>query len=312
MIIYKITNKINNKCCVGATKHTVESRFFEHMRNETALGLDIIEFGRENFELEELELLDDNCSDKEVRDKENYYIDKYHSIKNGYNNIRSQYATQKHKSRDERKEVLEKYRNVLLSLIFTHDSIDEIASQYDLTRGKVLEINRGAVITSNRVKFPIRRANASKRLSNQRALELINDLKEGKLTLKQLASKYNISCVSVDNVNQGLVHYTQEQKYPLNPNLIKRIVYRCKRLKDITQTDIDIIVECLKKSVVYDALEKELCIDRHLISIIDKGKYKGKLVVKADKFPIRPYTSKKRNMADSSVIIKNIIKNYKV
>lgn len=85
--IYKITNKINNKCYIGKTDiHTVEERFKEHIKDsykytDRPLYRAMNKYGRENFTIEQLE----ECSELESSERERYWIEYYGSFHYGYN-----------------------------------------------------------------------------------------------------------------------------------------------------------------------------------------------------------------------------------
>ncbi len=86
MIIYKLTNKVNNKVYIGQTRSSMKKRFSQHCetRNKTAIGLAIKKYGVDNFEYsvlyENIETLE------ELNKKEIECINLYNSISpNGYN-----------------------------------------------------------------------------------------------------------------------------------------------------------------------------------------------------------------------------------
>jgi group I intron endonuclease len=89
MIIYKITNNINQKVYIGQTTVTLKKRWQRHnyectkKRNAMAITSAIIKYGKINFTIEEI----DSCSTiDELNEKETYYIEKFNSISpNGYN-----------------------------------------------------------------------------------------------------------------------------------------------------------------------------------------------------------------------------------
>lgn len=86
MIIYKLTNKVNNKVYIGQTRSSMKKRFSQHCetRNKTAIGLAIKKYGVDNFECS---VLYDNIETiEELNKKEIEYIKLYNSISpNGYN-----------------------------------------------------------------------------------------------------------------------------------------------------------------------------------------------------------------------------------
>lgn len=90
--IYIIKNKLNDKVYIGQSKN-IKRRWKEHRStafnpNSTAYNTHLHKSfrknGLENFSFEVLEEVKDF---DELNSKENYYINKYNSIDNGYNNI---------------------------------------------------------------------------------------------------------------------------------------------------------------------------------------------------------------------------------
>jgi len=86
MIVYRAKNKINNKSYIGITTKTLEHRKITHQKAAkysnrkfyTALN----KYGFDNFEWSVL----DECSDMtDLETKEQYYIEKYNSLNDGYN-----------------------------------------------------------------------------------------------------------------------------------------------------------------------------------------------------------------------------------
>lgn len=89
--IYKIENKINGNIYIGQSKnidkrikHHFQCAFNNSEKNkeyDKALYRAIRKYGKENFEWSIIEL----CSKEELYEKEIYWIKKYDSFKNGYN-----------------------------------------------------------------------------------------------------------------------------------------------------------------------------------------------------------------------------------
>lgn len=87
MIIYKITNKLNNKCYIGQTSESLEKRIQRHFgyqfkENDTKFYRAIKKYGKENFYYEQI---DEATCQKDLDDKEIYWINYFDSYKNGYN-----------------------------------------------------------------------------------------------------------------------------------------------------------------------------------------------------------------------------------
>ena len=91
MNIYLINNKITQKKYVGQTKNNIYERWGRHIldayrcarlnKKNSLFHEKIIEFSPENFEVTLLE----QCSSKDVDEKERYWINYYDSYNNGYN-----------------------------------------------------------------------------------------------------------------------------------------------------------------------------------------------------------------------------------
>lgn len=85
MIVYKITNKINNKTYIGQTIQELKSRWSKHCsrRKNSALSMAIHKYGKENFILEILETCN---SIEEMNKKEKEHIVTLNTLSpNGYN-----------------------------------------------------------------------------------------------------------------------------------------------------------------------------------------------------------------------------------
>lgn len=86
--IYKITNLINGKIYIGKTLDTIEKRWKDHKSDSVRprcekrpLYSAMNKYGIENFIIEEVE----ECSEKELSEREKYWIEFYHSFHDGYN-----------------------------------------------------------------------------------------------------------------------------------------------------------------------------------------------------------------------------------
>lgn len=89
--IYKITNKLNNKCYIGKASH-IESRWDYHRTryNDASewnkhLYKAIRQDGLDNFSFEVLEEMDEEYYNKFANNREEYWIIYYNSLIDGYN-----------------------------------------------------------------------------------------------------------------------------------------------------------------------------------------------------------------------------------
>jgi group I intron endonuclease len=89
--VYKHTNSINGKAYIGVTKQTMQRRWIQHLASSRFKG-------RQNYHLHFMralrkysktvwvhEILEENILQKNINNKEIYYIQKYNTFKQGYN-----------------------------------------------------------------------------------------------------------------------------------------------------------------------------------------------------------------------------------
>ena len=88
MWIYKITNIQNNKVYIGQSIRPIEQRFKRHISDalnnilDTHFARAIRKYGKENFIIEKI---DTAVNQDELNQKEQYWIQFYDSINQGYN-----------------------------------------------------------------------------------------------------------------------------------------------------------------------------------------------------------------------------------
>ncbi|MBQ5474538.1 MAG: GIY-YIG nuclease family protein [Lachnospiraceae bacterium] len=88
MWIYKITNIQNNKVYIGQSIRPIEQRFKRHINDAINNKLDthfaraIRKYGKDSFRIE---TIDTAQTQEELNQKEQYWIQQYDSVNNGYN-----------------------------------------------------------------------------------------------------------------------------------------------------------------------------------------------------------------------------------
>ena len=144
MLIYKITNKLNNKCYIGQTIKSAEERWKEHQSHAFGTHINDInktlykairKYGLENFTFE---VLQDNIETFEQLDKaEIYWIDYYNSFVKGYNET---FGGQQYHKILPNKEIIEDYyktrsaRKTALNFGIDHSTVDNILNQNNIPR----------------------------------------------------------------------------------------------------------------------------------------------------------------------------------
>ena len=109
MIVYLITNKINNKRYVGITIRSIQERFLQHStpntKNKSAINDAIKKYGKENFDVVQL---DTACSLEELKQKEIYWIEKLGTFQCEYNLTKGGDGMLGYKFKDSSKEKIKK------------------------------------------------------------------------------------------------------------------------------------------------------------------------------------------------------------
>ena len=117
MWIYKITNIQNNKVYIGQTIRPIEKRFQRHLNDalnniiDTHFARAIRKYGKENFIIEQI---DSAQTQEELNQKEQYWIQYYNSVEEGYNETDAIYKcggnTYQSKTKEEMEVIKEKIR----------------------------------------------------------------------------------------------------------------------------------------------------------------------------------------------------------
>lgn len=144
MLIYKITNNINNKCYIGQTIKTPEERWKEHKQHafgthandvNKSLYKAMRKYGIENFSFE---VLQNNIETYEQLDKaEIYWIDFYNSFVKGYNET---FGGQQYHKILPNEEIIQDYyktksaRKTALNFGIDHSTVDNILNSNNIPR----------------------------------------------------------------------------------------------------------------------------------------------------------------------------------
>lgn len=101
MIVYKAINKVNGKCYVGITTHSLKRRKWQHLSikwSGTAIfSKAIVKYGKDNFIFEKI---DNALNEKELLEKEEFWIKQLNTLHpNGYNFLQNNSGKEITKSR---------------------------------------------------------------------------------------------------------------------------------------------------------------------------------------------------------------------
>ena len=178
-IIYKITNKINNKVYIGQTTQTLNLRWQGHCQNinngsyQMVIKRAIHKYGKENFIIEEIE----ECNQELLNEREKYWIQFYNSYENGYNStLGGQDYTKMPKLIKKTDEIIELYNEGF--------SLRDIAIEYNVDHAtiKLLLVRNNIIIRDTR----------TYKLSKLDRQLIIEDINNG-ISKKEILNKYHIS-----------------------------------------------------------------------------------------------------------------------
>ena len=220
-IIYKITNKVNNKSYIGQTRYTIEFRWRQHLhkKDNTYFHNALHKYGAENFTIDVLE----ECDVNHLNEREMFYIAKYDTFNNGYNLTLGG---------DGNKRVLltDSQYDEIKELYLSGFSAYKISELFNVDKSTIIKILKGlgVKIRSNKLN-----------INQQEFQELVSDYKSG-YSLKSLAKRYDCSAPGLKDylIRKGV---DIKQKYSIldneedQMNLINDYLDSKLKLKEIQQ-----------------------------------------------------------------------------
>lgn len=150
--IYKITNKINGHSYIGQSID-IERRWRQHINfpkenSKYPLYQAFIKYGVENFSFEIIDL----CSEDKLNKKEEYYIAKYNTYNNGYNQTTGGGGSSHLNIKLSNEDILTIYDLLKESPLSQND----IAKIFNVGPDTISEINQGKTRRLSNFSYPIR------------------------------------------------------------------------------------------------------------------------------------------------------------
>lgn len=216
--IYKITNKLNNKCYIGQSNNPME-RWKNHKalsrqakdKGRSAIHDALREIGIENFTFEIIGWFED------YNEKEKEYIKIYNSlIPNGYNILPGgeepphKYGEEHHNSKFSQK-LVDKIIDDLLSKKYTQK---EIEKKYSVSQQLITSINRGVTHRRPGVEYPIIKT-SKYHCSDEIFEQICYLLKNSQCTCAEIGQYFGFSSSTIKAINSGRNHYMDNIQYPI-------------------------------------------------------------------------------------------------
>lgn len=94
----------------------------------------------------------------------------------------------------------------------------DISKTFNVHNNTVDRINTGKIRYDSKLKYPIRDVS----LNKQKALNIIDDLLNTNMMIKDIAKKYNMHYQNISDINRGKTYsWLHNYKLPLRPNTRK-------------------------------------------------------------------------------------------
>ena len=214
--IYSYKNKITNSRYIGKTNN-LERRKREHLSNALNTNSNyynsmwmkkLREYGIDSFDFEILEV----CEEKEVNEREVYWISYYNSfLGKGYNSTAggdSNDRTTRILKEEDADQIRKKLKN-------NKEPQNKIAKDFNISQTLLSNINTGLRYHSNSYEYPIRKNYKT----SEDYKELLNLLINSTISYKKIADKVDISESIVKKINYGILIPGLYNEYPIRkPN----------------------------------------------------------------------------------------------
>lgn len=232
--------------------------------------------------IEEFEVLEFmNPDDREsMYQREKYWIAYFNSNnpKLGYNMTSGGDGVPDQKGCNSPKAKLntEQFNNVIHDLKYDYSlTMPQIADKYNVTCDIISNINNGKNYIVDDIEYPIRTReqvyNSYWALTHSNFTEeslnaLHKELEKGELSTREIAKKFNVTEVIVNNINSGRTFYNPKLNYPIKKTS-KRYKYH-----ELNQEEIDEIFDLLlNSSLSQNKIADKYDVSKHLINKINKG-----------------------------------------
>lgn len=216
--IYKITNKVNNKCYVGQSNNPTQ-RWKEH-KSRANSGCDVGQsaihdamrtYGIDNFEFTIIGWFSD------YNEKEKHYIKLYNSlVPNGYN-IMHGGEEPPHKFGEEHhnsvyaQDVVDGIIDDLLSHKYTQK---EIQDKYGVNQQLITSINRGVSHRRPGLEYPIIKT-SNYHCDDETFEKIVYLLRNSQCTCAEIGQYFGFDTSAIKAINSGRNHYIDTLKYPI-------------------------------------------------------------------------------------------------
>lgn len=285
MIIYKVTNLVNNKIYIGQTSQSLKRRQSRHLSSafsndsNYAFHKAIRKYGKENFDWE---IIDNSETQEELNEKEIYWIKFYNSFsEHGYNMTLGGNGSSGYKMSEEsiQKTLDTKLRNgstnsgskhpnsklteedviEIKNLIKSGFSITDIAKQFNVTKHAISDIKRGKSWSHTGEDISYINYNI---LNEEIVLEIKRLILEGNMRQDEIAKKLNINPKNVSSIKNG----NSWKSVGSDLSNLKTV-----RPKKLTESMVREIKKLINEGITQQEISEIFSISRGLVGHIKRG-----------------------------------------
>lgn len=292
--IYIIKNDINNKVYIGQTfniKHRWEQYESAYRKKDTKQLIirAMLKYGIENFHIAPLEKNVEDYDEREI-----FWIKFFNSIvPNGYNICHGGQGTGAGADNPNALFTHEEIEKIKQEIKYSTDSFEKISKKYNCESSLISAINTGEAYFSNAETYPIRLS----RKSRETIKQVIYALKyEFDKSMAQISKEYNIETSVVNDINQGSLHFIENQDYPLRKGRV---------FSQLSQFAPKVIELLQHSDLQQKEIAKKFNVSVSWVSSINKGDYYRQDNLK---YPIRENYQAKNGVRGNRVLSPNEIK----
>lgn len=286
-LIYKYTNKLNQKNYIGQTTSTLQRRDYKHLsqiNDDTYFHRALKKYGRDNFTLV---ILENDIPEEKLDEREIFWIeqfDSYYMHNKGYNMTKGgKWST------PEQKVIGKDILDIQKKIINSNMTFQEIATLYNVSLSCISDINTGRTFRDNNLKYPLRNIYTRSELDENKVQEIIRLLTTTNYSQAEIAKQVGIKEYTVGSINRGTNSWCPlTLEYPLVKGE-KKSTYNNKLNK---QTVILLLYDLFYSSLTIEQISQKYGVAKNTVGDISRG-LTWKELTKDFIFPLRK--NKKKN-----------------
>lgn len=282
-LIYKFTNKINNKNYIGQTTCKLQDRIDKHLKDSKTDNLyfhkALKKYGINNFNIE---ILEDKIPLSILDEREIYWIkfyDSYYTSGKGYN------LTKGGKWSTSQQLVCGSAEEEIKNLIANSNlTFQQIATEFGVSLTCISDINRGRTFYESSLTYPIRKTPDRTKLNSQLVNKIIDLLiNKTELSIEDIGLTLQISPYTIGEINRGKNSWCPKNiNYPIRKG-IQANTYQNKISPEQVK---DICYQLIFTSNTIQEIANEYSLGRNTIGDISRG-ITWKTITHQFKLPIR-------------------------